>query len=315
MGYRLKRSETVPEGIHRILREEIASAAAGLRKSGNTETAVHEARKSIKKTRALLRLMSPKLKGAFGESNIVLRNAGRHLTELRDAVVLVSTLDALKQRFPEDPRSKSLTPLRTALIRRRKKAEQAHAIARVTSEAAAALDQAADGAKDWPAIEAGFAGIARGLDATYREGRDALRYAQRHPTATSLHDLRKRVKDHWYHVRLLEDVWSDSMRAREKSLKETETWLGEDHNLAVLLEAAGKSPSEDLKSLIGDYQKELRASALSLAVRIYEEKPRAFLRNIRHLWDAWKNEPRKAMKAARKTPVKAAPAKDKNAAA
>jgi CHAD domain-containing protein len=305
MGYRLKRSETVPEGIHRVLCEEIESAAAGLRHPGNSETAVHEARKSIKKVRALLRLMSPKLKEPFGDANVVLREAARHLSALRDAVVLVSTLDALKERFAGDSRTKSLGRLRTSLLRRRKQAEQAHAIANATGEAAAALDKTAAGAKNWPALESGFEGIARGVEATYRQGRAALHHAQRHPDVTSLHDLRKRVKDHWYHVRLLEDVWTDAMRAREKSLKETETWLGEDHNLAVLLDVAGQSASDDLKSLIAERQKELRDSALPLAVRIYEEKPRTFVRSLRFLWDTWKNEPRKEMKSVRKSAAKA----------
>ena len=43
--------------------------------------------------------------------------------------------------------------------------------------------------------------------------------------------------------------------------------------------------------LIGRYQKELRAHAVPLAERIYEEKPRDFTRRMRHLWDTWQAEP------------------------
>src|SRR5260370_21848845 len=57
MGYRLVRSESVPQGLKRIAREQLASAADELGKRGSQRAeGIHEARKSIKKVRAVLRL-------------------------------------------------------------------------------------------------------------------------------------------------------------------------------------------------------------------------------------------------------------------
>jgi hypothetical protein len=41
------------------------------------------------------------------------------------------------------------------------------------------------------------------------------------------------VKDHWYHIRLFEALHA-SPRARVKTLKRLEGWLGDDHDLAML---------------------------------------------------------------------------------
>jgi CHAD domain-containing protein len=123
--------------------------------------------------------------------------------------------------------------------------------------------------------------------------------AQKDPRPENYHEWRKRVKDHWYHVRLLENVWTEVMQAHEASLKNLETWLGDDHNLVVLREKLESKPEDygdqkDIElflTLAGEYQKELREKAMSLGQRVYEEKPRQFTRNIAKLWNAWQRQP------------------------
>src|SRR5260370_36476169 len=63
MGYHFERNESVPEAVRRIAYEEADSAITYLRGKGRTsrDEAIHEARKNIKKLRALLRLAEPQL--------------------------------------------------------------------------------------------------------------------------------------------------------------------------------------------------------------------------------------------------------------
>ena len=90
-----------------------------------------------------------------------------------------------------------------------------------------------------------------------------------------------------------------NLHAYEKSLKDLETWLGNDHNLAVLrgnivIEPAFYGTKEDthlMLDLIDRYQTELGGASISLAERIYAEKPREFVARMQHLWDAWKQQP------------------------
>ncbi len=301
MAYRLERDESVIRGLKRVVRDEMKSAGTNLSGGGNIgrDEAIHGARKSIKKVRAILRLVSAELGGAHDRENVRLRDVARRLSEFRDAFVIVETFDALKKKY-RDEAGDRLQSVRAALTRRRNETAKAADIATVLEEASVALRKAAKRVKTWPLQKDGYAAIGPGLEATYRAGRSALARVRKDPRPENFHELRKRVKDHWYHLRLLEDLWTRMMSATEKSLKDLETWLGNDHNLAVLRTRIvaepvfyGKQKDVDLTlELIDRYQKELRAQSLSLAERIFAEKPGEFSRRMKHLWDTWRHEPK-----------------------
>jgi CHAD domain-containing protein len=300
MAYRLERGESVIAGLKRVVQDEFESAAAQLADDeANRDEAIHEARKSIKKARALLRLVRAELGTAYARENARLRDIARGLSEFRDDAAIIETFDDLKKKYTHETRNR-LRPVRAALIRKRRKAGRGLAVGIVLKHAGAALANAARRVGDWPLRTEGFAALGPGLEETYRAGRAALKLTRTNPGPESYHELRKRVKDHWYHIRLLESVWSGAMTAYEKSLKDLETWLGDDHNLAVLRQRIVADPAfygeqEDIDlifDLIGNYQNELRQQSLSLAERIYEEKPSAFTLRMKHLWDTWRQEPK-----------------------
>lgn len=306
MAYRLERDESVIAGLKRVVREEIKSASAGLsgKKGLSRDVAIHEARKSIKKVRAILRLVGddPAV-DATGE-NARLRDIGRRLSEFRDAFVMIATFDGLKNKY-KDKAGKKLQRIRGGLVRKTKQDLKEKDVEIVIGHAASALRKTGKRAARWPLDRDGYAAIGPGLEQTYRAGRAALARVRKDPTAIRYHELRKRVKDHWYHTRLLERLWTDVMTACEKSLKNLETWLGEDHNLVVLQETilaepdfyGIKSEIKLLIELIDRYQKELREQSVAMAERVYEEKPREFRRRMKRLWDAWQHEPKAFEKA------------------
>jgi CHAD domain-containing protein len=300
MSYRLERDESVLKGLERVARHETESASAKLagREGISRDKAIHEARKSIKKVRALLRLMKDELRGVDPAENVRLRDIARRLSHYRDAFVMVETFDDLKKRF----RAETMRKLRTAravLIKRRNEAGKDEDRGIVIDHAAAALARVSARVADWRLKDDGYAALAPGMERTFRACRAALEHVRENPTADNFHDLRKRVKDHWYHIRLLEGLWTDVMQAHEKSLKDLETWLGDDHNLAVLRERIVAEPSvygtkEEIDlmiDLIDRYQTELRDKSVYLAGRIYAEKPREFCARTNQLWDAWKHAP------------------------
>jgi len=301
MAYRLERDESVIRGLKRVVRDEMKSAGTSLSggRKTNRDEAMHGARKSIKKVRAILRLVSAELGGAHERENTRLRDVARRLSAFRDAFVIVETFDALKKKY-RDEAGDRLKSVRVALTQRRNETAKAADIATVLEEASVALRKAAKRVKTWPLQNDGYAAIGPGLEATYRAGRSALARVRKDPRPENFHELRKRVKDHWYHLRLLEDLWTRMMSASEKSLKDLETWLGNDHNLAVLrarivTEPAfyGKQKDIDLTlELIDRYQKELRGQSLSLAERVFAETPREFTHRMKHLWHTWRHEPK-----------------------
>ena len=301
MAYQLRSDESVPEGIRRIVREEFKSAAGQLktRKGAKRDEAIHEVRKSIKKIRGVLRLVQPELGRAFRSEDKLLRDAGRKLSAFRDAGSVIEVFDDLKHKYRQELGTRTLTSIRRALIVRKRQAYQEAQTINLLNKMAAWLKAAHRRAMKWPLQTDGFPAIAQGLQNTFRRGQRALTHAQKRPHPENYHDWRKRVKDHWYHIRLLEGLWTDVMHAYEKSLKDLETYLGDDHNLVLLRERIvaepdfyGKETDVDLLlSLIDKYQKELRDNALSLGQRVYEEEPHQFRNRMKGLWQAWQSEP------------------------
>ncbi len=296
MSYQLKPGEPVPKGIKRIVREEIESAARQLSGLGEADRdeAIHEARKNVKKIRGVLRLMQPELGEVYGAENVRFRDLGRQLSHFRDAGAMIETFDALIKHYGDVLRRRRLGSIRRGLVARKLEAEQRNNIVNVLPPMAASLRRAAKRVARWPLEADGFPAIATGLEATFRRGQKALRRVRKHPRPENYHEWRKRVKEHWYHIRLLECFWTGGLEAYEKSLKELETALGEDHNLVLLLdkvrgEAAfyGKPPDISLfVKLVGRYQKELRGNALALGKHIYGEKAGQFRKRMRRLWGA-----------------------------
>jgi CHAD domain-containing protein len=301
MAYRLTAKETIPEGARRVVLEETDSAAALLAEPDLTkrDEAVHEARKSVKKVRGLLRLLHHELGAVYNRENKRLRRTGRLLSELRDAAVLLQVFNALVKERPNGLNPGSLSQIRRGLERSKTELDDRLDVKKILSEAVTALRSARDRSKEWPLDKDGFAAISPGLKRTYRLGRSALKKTMKTQDAVDFHNLRKRVKDHWYHVRLLENLWTEVMQAHEASLKNLETWLGEDHNLVVLREKLTSAPEQfggheavaDFLPLIEQQQQKLRADSITLARRLYAEKPRAVVRNFEALWSAWRKKP------------------------
>ncbi len=331
MAYRLKAGESIPEGIRRVVLEEIDSAAGQLgRKSGNRGEAIHEARKSIKKIRGALRLVQPELGRIYKRENTRLRDLGHKLSEIRDAEAIIEVFDDLVAKYNDELQRNGLASIRVGLRKSKSEIEQAVNLDETALRGISTLRAARKRVPSWPLKADGFTAIEGGLRNRYRRGRQAMATAKKDPTPENFHEWRKRVKDHWYHVRLLESLWTEVMQAHEESLKKLETWLGDDHNLTVLCGKLRDNPdnygsAEEVRlslALAAQYQKELREKAQSLGQRIYEEKPRQFARNMSKLWDAWHSQPdsmkedqKGVRRAARKSPAKATAGKSKRSAA
>ena len=278
-----------------MAREQLESAAASLEGGGKRDAAIHDARKRVKKTRALLRLVKEELGEVFDNENRRLRQAGRDLSEFRDAVAIIDTLDDLREKYRKDLGRHDLVSVRRGLLLHKTRAERQANVKEALREISSTLARCAKRAAKWPLAGDGFAALARGFQDNYRQGEKAMSYACKHPRPEHFHEWRKRVKDHWYHIRLLEDVWDDVMKGYEKSLKDLEDWLGTGHNLAVLRGRVTAEPefygsSKDIEVLlaaISHYEKDLHDHALEMGEKVYSEAPGRLRRRIERLWKTW----------------------------
>ncbi|HTX34270.1 MAG TPA: CHAD domain-containing protein [Bryobacteraceae bacterium] len=297
MAYRFKHGQTVPQNVKRIAAEQLDSAIALLKgKRGvRREDSVHGVRKSIKKTRALLRMVRPELGDFFPEENFRLRDIGRKLSDLRDAGALIGTVNHLRHRQNGGAPKKLLGFVRRFFGLQKRQLEEQAAARKLLPNLAVELRKARRSIGHWPLETDGFKAIADGLEQTFRAGRKALAAARRSGRIEDFHEWRKRVKDHWYQVRLLNKIWGEVMSGYEQSLKDLEDTLGEDVNLWLLENQVQQLASEDgarlamssLHRAVGSARDDFEKRALKIGAKVYAEKPREFTRELKRLWKAW----------------------------
>jgi CHAD domain-containing protein len=245
-------------------------AAAGLRRIARAQLDlinddpgdVHEVRKALKRLRALVRLAREELgTNVRRHENATFRDAGRWLSDARDAEVLLQTFDALVEpgAFPGLRHELHATATRTA--------------ARDRSDATAAVVETATAAREriasWP-LEDDRAPLKRGFKRIRRRGRRAYKAATAAPADDRLHELRKRTKDLRHAAEIL---GRDKLARRAHKVGDL---LGDDHDLAMLLDASRRYPAaltpqdrELFERLLERRREALQRKGLERAGRLY----------------------------------------------
>jgi CHAD domain-containing protein len=301
MAYRFERGETVHAAVRRCARERLDSAIEELtdRVQADPVKAVHEARKSLKKERSLLRLAGASLDRAQRRrENATFRAAGRSLSTARDADVMIQALDDLAERFAGQVTDSDFAAIRQHLVAQSERARLQMTQSDIISEVAEELGSAQLRIDDWQLQRGGWSAIRGGLRRGYKRGRKAFKRAEAQPTAENIHEWRKRAKDLWYHLRLLEPISPHTMKGQAADAHQLSDLLGDEHDLALLRQTIverGREIPTDLGPIAGliDHRRaQLQREAMFLGRRLYAERPKLFVRRIHRYWQGWREQMR-----------------------
>ena len=246
MAFQFKVDESVAKGVRRIARDQIDKALGELNGRGDAglEEVVHGTRKRFKKVRALIRLA----RGGLGRKiadreDARFRDAGRPLSEVRDAGVLVQTLDRLAEWSAGRAGPECIGPARDFLLGL--KGEVAHRVldeGDVLAKLVEMLEESRREVKRWEVAGDDWDALEVGVRRIYKRGFGAYHEATEAPTDEGLHEWRKRVKDFWYVMEILKPIRPGYTERRAEEAHKLADLLGDDHDLAVLrgsLSAAG----------------------------------------------------------------------------
>lgn len=280
-------------GVRRIGLQQIAGALAQL-EAAPMATAVHETRKSLKRLRALLRLVRPGVtEAAYARESERLRDIGRCLSGSRDATVLRQTLQHLGEASPTIRRSANA--VLANLKRQDKSAVLTDQHPQTPSPVETAIKGLQDAAERWRSLELEpdmFETLAEGMSRGYRRCKRAYDAAYDEGTDAAFHDWRKTVQVYWRHMRLLEAAWPDYYVCRAAEAKTISELLGSAQDLALVTVCL--QSGRDLKSkmrtalltLATVRQSELRAQARPLAQRLLAEGVGGHQRRTELNWKA-----------------------------
>ncbi len=256
--------------LHEATSSMIGEAMAILQ-SGHSDDAVHEARKVCKRIRAALRLLRESIgSGVYRRENNQVRSAAKPLTAVRDAFILKKTL----RQLPQTP----------AILRQGLHSEYREArLALGRQGARAAIEQLANISHSFTNLEpheseavSAIAGVKR----VYEAGRKARKQA-RHGNDEALHEWRKQAEYLLNQLRLLKRCFRVKFKKLRRHADELTQALGDDHDLAILLDKLGAYCVEDA-SLVESIKKRRGR----LQKRAFDSGRKLYRRSARHLASA-----------------------------
>ncbi len=307
--------------LSRAISAQVTRARESLDLGEDLASTVHEARRAIKRARALLRLVDPWPRNSPADST--LRDASRLLAVLRDSDVLVLTAEDIRDGAPSSGPNLVPQHLLESLEeeRRRRFAESGsadgplHAASELLkSVVLEALGTRAPEAEPDPqatetgGVEAALGGLELlrlGLGASYASararsdpeaGEEPLNQPLDQPVDERSHKLRKRVKDLRYQLEFLDTngrLGHPKLGRLVRDLHHLTDLLGDRNDLVTLSRytaSAGvlcEAERAALAAHVEEGKQVLQSEAVALSARLFEEEPDSFVLRI----EAWVKPP------------------------
>jgi CHAD domain-containing protein len=288
MGFRLKLREPLSEGLKRVFCEQIDSALHlcqnPARERGLT---VHEVRKNLKKLRAAMRLAIGAVgKNCHSEEDRCVGKIGRLVSDLRDAQVRLQTFIQLRDKASKNSEQHLLSRTEELLLLERESFSAA--FAGWQRQAIPQLENVKVRLMNWPLDGLNWKQICGAVGKIYRRGQRALAKTIDDPEPENFHAWRKRVKDIWYQLRILQPLNRVVLEQIAHDAEVLGELLGSEHDLDFLWGRLEKESGDEalanelaqLQKLIAKRCKRLRRDALELGRRFYAEPSEAFAKRI-----------------------------------
>jgi CHAD domain-containing protein len=294
MAFRLRPGESVAQELRRLVAGELRLARDELRRTNPPgDEAIHEARKAIKKVRAILGVIEADDGRGLGGSQKRLRKVNRALSRLRDADAMLVIATKLRDENPGLFSERGFARLRGRLSSHKQKsmktAQKDGAWKRIDRR----LRKLRRQAERWRPANRQFGALGPGIRLTHRLGRTHLTQAKRRQRATDFHEWRKHLKALWYQLRLLEGS-SPVVRKDVRVLHEVETWLGEDHDVVVLCGELSTETSlcdlARLRQAADGYQCDRRRKAIAATAYLFAPSSSQYVRRIERAWQRWQRQ-------------------------
>jgi CHAD domain-containing protein len=306
--FRLLPGEPLGPGLKRLGIDEIDHAISGFYDGEEAfRHAVHEARKSIKRIRALLRLIRFEVgERIYQFENASMRDTASVISEVRDASVMFHAMEDVRDMYGSLLADGTFEETLENLERWRDHTEErAMEDPAVVPRVVANLERARARYASWHddpharsaygmGIRNDFRAVGPGLRATHARGRREMVTAYRAPSPEHFHLWRKRVKYLKHQLEILTPMWPEVMIGMSITLDRIAELLGQDHDLVGLLRRLADRPDlcanpieRSLISALAEQRRsDLQTASRVLGRRIYTESPAALHDRFEACWDA-----------------------------
>ena len=301
MSYLLENNETLSFGLKRIVLELIDKSVFNLAKgNGSFNEDIHDTRKNFKKIRTVQRLIRSDIgEESFQIENSFYRDAGRTLSDLRDSTVLIQTFDKLLKNSELEMSNFDFSVFKNFLIEKHKtiriaKSKKSAVINSLSTDLLLARSRVFD----WPLSGDNFKLIKRNLQRIYEQGQNYMYAVFSEAIKENVHEWRKRVKDLWYAMRILSNLWPEIMTPLVILLGKLSDTLGDANDLFLLKERIISNQSKfkddqhtrELINFIDRRIIDLLRDARTIGRKIYSEDSKYFVGRMENYFEIWRSE-------------------------
>src|SRR6266516_1004363 len=261
MGFRLKLREPLPDGLKRVFREQVESALKLCR---------HPAKE----------------RGVTVREDRCVREIGRLVSDLRDAQVRLQTLIQLRDETAKGSGENHFPRIEELLSLERESFSAA--FAGWQKQAIPKLERVGEQVSKWPLASITWKQICGTVGKIYKRGQRGLAKTIKKPQPENFHAWRKRVKDIWYQLRILQPLNRVVLEKIAADVEVLGELLGREHDFDFLLARLENEGSDEalrnelvqLQKLIRKRGSKLRRDAVELGRRFYAEPSKAFAKRI-----------------------------------
>jgi CHAD domain-containing protein len=285
----LNKHESLRTGLLRVvdaLTDSVTGSLGYLPHNGEPD--IHGVRTTIKRLRALLRLIRPAVDPAFfNRENRRLRIAAGFLSFARDTEVARGTLKAVPVSNQADQDA-----VRSVLSGFESPAEAPLDLAQSIGEVRRRLEQTRRNFHGLQLHGTEREIVEAGLRTVYRQGRSRMKHAIAQGHDNAFHRWRIRAKNLYYELEFLESVWPKGLHRMLSRLSRLQDQIGRDHDVAVLRSWLKKTPeafggNQAVQRVIVKLDREtheLRQASVPLGRKIWRQKPRRFAHKVARHW-------------------------------
>lgn len=298
--FSLQPNETTSDNIRRLLNDQVEIILGHCRADrDDTHRSIHEIRKSLKRIRAVLRLIRDEIGySCYYRENAFYRDLSRELSEIRSLNVLIDSTRDLQSDLAATLSGEVFEPLIQSLVEQREHAFEQLVIRKdIMRNITRKLIPARSRIGDLLDLRNDFRAFKGGLRRIYRQGTRFRDLSRLQPSSEHLHNLRKRMKYLWYHMQILQPVFPEMLDTYATLLDGIGENLGRYHDLEELQGFLTRHPdlmNEQISFTLKEGCEFKKSSILNRTWNdidsIYSENPGSMARRFSNYWNTYRNK-------------------------